>query len=128
MKTEKQIGILMNRVCAEYVLVTMLIDLIMGWGFLMLEFLFELLSDMVGVSTGALNTRKIDDHIELLKQESWFKKIYGVEKYRRLFVTNRNVRAYLQSTYRVQRIIRSNDAQRKLLLFLDEQFKSHKKR
>ena len=79
---------------------------------------------MLGVSTGALDTRKIDKNIELLKQQSWFKRIYEVEKYRRLFITNRRVRAYVQSTYRVKKIICSKEAQRKLLILIDKQLKS----
>ena len=89
----------------------------------MLDFLFDFLSGMVGVSTGALNTRKIDKNIEQLKQQEWFKKIYEDEKYHRLFFTNRHVRAYLQSSTRVKKIIRSNEAQRKLMSILDKQLK-----
>ena len=79
----------------------------------MFDFLPNLLSSMLGVSTGSLDTKKIDNNIELLKQQGWFKKIYDDEKYHRLFITNRHVRAYLQSTTRVKKIIRSEDAQKK---------------
>ena len=47
----------------------------------MFDFLSDLLSGMVGVSTGALDTKKIDNNIELLKQQEWFKEIYKDEKY-----------------------------------------------
>lgn len=79
----------------------------------MFDFLSDFLSSMLGVSIGTLDTRKIDKNIELLKQQSWFKRIYEDEKYRRLFITNRRVRSYFQSTYRVKKIIRSEEAQRK---------------
>jgi len=38
----------------------------------MIDLLSDLLSSMLGVSTGALDTRKIDKNIELLKQQVWF--------------------------------------------------------
>jgi hypothetical protein len=98
--------------------------LIIGWDLLMFDLLSDLLSSMLGVSTGALDTRKIDKNIEMLKQEVWFKKIYEDEKYHRLFMTNRNVRAFLQSNIRVKKIIRSEKAQTKLLSLLDKQLKS----
>ncbi|SMQ80863.1 hypothetical protein SAMN05444673_4011 [Bacillus sp. OV166] len=90
----------------------------------MFDFLSDFLSSMIGVSTGNLDTKKIDNNIELLKQQGWFKKIYDDEKYHRLFITNRHVRAYLQNTTRVKKFIRSEEAQRKLLLLLDKQLKS----
>lgn len=71
-----------------------------------------------------MDTKKIDKNIELLKQQGWFKKIYDDEKYHRLFITNRHVRAYLQSSTRIKKIMRSEEAQRKLLLLLDKQLKS----
>lgn len=90
----------------------------------MFDFLSDLLSSMIGVSTGSLDTKKIDNNIKLLNQQSWFKKIYDDEKYHKLFITNRHVRAYLQSTTRIKKIIRSENAQRKLLLVLNTQLKS----
>lgn len=87
----------------------------------MINFLFGLLEVLFdGYSTG-LDTRKIDNNIEQLKQQAWFKKIYEDDKYHRLFFTNKHVRRYLQSNFRVKRIIRSHKAQRKLLLLLDKQ-------
>lgn len=53
----------------------------------MFDFLSDFLSSMLGVSTGALDTRKIDKNIELLKQQSWFKRIYEDEKYRTLYIS-----------------------------------------
>lgn len=89
----------------------------------MLYLLMDLLGALLGGSSTGLNTRKIDNNIELLKQEGWFKKIYENEKYHRLFFTNRHIRAYLQSTVRVKKILRNNGSQKKLLRMLDKQLK-----
>ena len=92
----------------------------------MLSLLFELIAGLFG-SVGysdALNTKKIDQNIERLNQYDWFKQIYEDERYHRLFFVNKHVRRFLQSTIRVRKIIRSKDAQRKLLFLLDKQIKS----
>ena len=92
----------------------------------MLSLLFELIAGLFG-SVGysdALNTKKIDQNIERLNQCNWFKKIYEDVRYHRLFFVNKHVRRYLHSTIRVRKIIRSKEAQRKLLFLLDKQIKS----
>ena len=92
----------------------------------MLSLLFELIAGLfssVGYSD-ALNTKKIDQNIERLNQYDWFKKIYEDDRYHRLFFVNKHVRCYLQSTIRVRKMIRSKEAQRKLLFLLDKQIKS----
>ncbi|WP_066303900.1 hypothetical protein [Bacillus sp. FJAT-29814] len=89
----------------------------------MLSFLFELIAGLFGYSD-ILNTKKIDQNIEQLNQHNWFKNIYEDERYHRLFFVNKHVRRYLQSTIRVRKIIRSKEAQRKLLYLLDKQIKS----
>ncbi|TQR07824.1 hypothetical protein FG382_22080 [Psychrobacillus lasiicapitis] len=71
-----------------------------------------------------MNTKKIDQNIERLNQYEWFKKIYADEKYRRLFFVNKRVRVYLQSTIRIRKIIRSKEAQKKLLYLLEKEIKS----
>ena len=91
----------------------------------MFSFLFEFIESLflcIGYGEG-MNTKKIDSNIELLKHQVWFKKIYEDERYHRLFFVNRHVRGYLQSTIRVKRIIRSKEAQRKLIVYLDKQCK-----
>ncbi|MGE7920824.1 hypothetical protein ACQKM9_18080 [Viridibacillus sp. NPDC093762] len=88
----------------------------------MLEFIAGLFGG-IGYS-GSLNTKKIDQNIELLKQHDWFKNIYEDERYHRLFFVSKKVRRYLQSTIRVRKIIRSKEAQKKLLLFLNKQIKA----
>lgn len=89
--------------------------------------MFDFISDLLGTffdggSTG-LNTKKIDKNIELLKQQGWFKRIYEDEKYHKLFFANKYVRAYLQSNFRVKKIIRNESAQKKLLNLLDKQLR-----
>lgn len=90
----------------------------------MINFLFDLLGELLDGSRTDLDTRKIDNNIELLKQQWWFKKIYEDEKYHRLFFTNKHVRGYLQSTIRVKKIIRNSESQKKFLRLLDKQLKT----
>lgn len=68
-----------------------------------------------------LNTKKIDSNIEKLKQLSWFKSLYEDEKYRSLFFANRKVRGYLQSSIRVNRVIKSEYAQKRFAAILEKQ-------
>ncbi|WP_158268311.1 hypothetical protein [Paenisporosarcina sp. OV554] len=72
----------------------------------------------------SLDTRKIDRNIVRLKELDWFKTIYDEERYHRLFFINRNIRGYLQSRSRVNKIIRSEQAQIKFMRFLDKQIQS----
>lgn len=87
--------------------------------------MFGLIGDIFGTIgySNSLNTKKIDQNIDLLKQQDWFEEIYRDEKYHRLFFANKHVRGYLQSTTRVKKIIRNREAQTKLLNFLDKQLK-----
>ncbi|MDQ0859999.1 hypothetical protein [Bacillus sp. V2I10] len=92
----------------------------------MFSIIFELIAGLFG-SIGysdTLNTKKIDQNIERLNQHDWFNKIFEDEKYHRLFFVNKRIRRYLQSTIRVRKIIRSKEAQRKLLLLIEKQIKS----
>ena len=92
----------------------------------MFSFIFELIAGLFG-SIGysdTLNTKKIDQNIERLNEHDWFKKIQEDEKYHRLFFVNKRLRSYLQSTISVRKIIRSKEAQRKLLLIIEKQIKS----
>lgn len=68
-----------------------------------------------------LNTKKIDSNIEKLKQLSWFKSLYQDEKYRPSFFLNRKVRGYLQSSIRVNRMIKSEYAQKRFIALLEKQ-------
>ena len=78
-----------------------------------------------------LNTKKIDSNIEKLKQLSWFKSLYEDEKYRSLFLGNRKVRGYLQSSSRVKGMIKSEYAQKRFKALLEKQVQhqnvNHKK-
>lgn len=92
---------------------------------MILNFLLELIGNIflpTGLST-TLNTRKIDKNIDTLKEHLWFRNIYDVEKYRRLFFVNRHVRAYLQSTLRVKKMISSEKAQQKFIRFINKHAK-----
>ncbi|QOV12242.1 hypothetical protein JNUCC6_05610 [Viridibacillus arvi] len=92
----------------------------------MISFLLEFIAGLFG-SIGyseTLNTKKIDQNIDQLKQHDWFKNIYEDERYHRLFFVSKKVRRYLQSTIRVRKIIRSKEAQKKLLSLLNKQIKS----
>ncbi|WP_066394176.1 hypothetical protein [Neobacillus mesonae] len=88
-----------------------------------MSLLFEILSyifDSFG-QDHSLDTRKIDQHIKELNNYPWFKVIYDDEKYHKLFFVNREVRKYLQSKFRVKRIIKSKQAQMKFIKFLQLQ-------
>ncbi|NMD72243.1 hypothetical protein HHO41_18395 [Bacillus sp. DNRA2] len=87
----------------------------------MFDFLFDLLGTFFYGGRTGLNTKKIDKNIELLILQGWFNRIYEDEKYRKLFLTNKKVRAYLQSNFRVKKIIRNEKDQKTLLDFLDKQ-------
>jgi len=88
--------------------------------------IFEFIGDLLGSvgNSQTLNTRKIDQNIRLLNDHAWFKSLYEDEKYHRLFFVNRHVRAYLQSSFRVKKMIRNQEAQLKFALLLDKHFKS----
>ena len=68
-----------------------------------------------------LNTKKIDCNIEKLKQLSWFSNLYENEKYRPSFFANRKVRGYLQSSIRVNRIMKNEYAQKRFIALLEKQ-------
>lgn len=85
-----------------------------------MSFLFEIIAGLfnsIGQDT-SLNTKKIDSNIKKLSNYDWFKNLYEDERYHRLFLVNRRIRGYLQSTYRVKRMIKhekSRDKLKKLL-------------
>jgi hypothetical protein len=56
--------------------------------------IFEIIAGLLG-SIGqddSLNTKKIDKHIEELRKNNWFNKLYDDEKYHRLFFVYKPVR------------------------------------
>lgn len=81
------------------------------------------LSSSVSPFTGStsLNTKKIDSNIEKLKQFSWFKNLHEDERYRRSFFANKTVRNYLQSTFKVNHLIKSEKAQKSFASLLEKQ-------
>lgn len=89
----------------------------------MLEFILGFLTSGIYGGNNTLDTKKIDNNIETLKNYTWFKDIYSDEQYQRLFYVNRKVRQYLQSTIRINRIIKKEKSRKKFLVFLDKQVK-----
>lgn len=89
----------------------------------MVSILFDLLAGVFSNAgySNTLNTKKIDRHIELLKEYECFEKVYEDEKYHRLFFVNKRIRYYLQSSIRVKKMVRRKEAQKKLLLLLDKE-------
>ncbi|MFJ5764978.1 hypothetical protein ACIP9C_06435 [Lysinibacillus sp. NPDC093210] len=81
----------------------------------------DLLAAFIPNGSIALDTRKIDRNIGLLKNELWFEDIYNEEKYRKLFFVNRKVRRYLQNTHRVKRMIKKEKIQNVFIAFLNKQ-------
>ncbi|MBM6617985.1 hypothetical protein [Bacillus suaedaesalsae] len=86
----------------------------------MLDFILSLLEAAYSGKV-SLDTRKIDKHIEGLKQYDWFLQINENERYRRLFNVNRNVRLYLQSERRVKRLTHNPKAQEQFKQLLEKQ-------
>jgi hypothetical protein len=93
----------------------------MGSG-IMLEFIVNFLSNTY-VGQPTLHTRKIDQNIARLQQYDWFQTIYYDDQYRSLFFANRHVRKYLQSTFRVKRMMKKKQAQARFIRFLNKQLK-----
>ncbi|MDN3233117.1 hypothetical protein [Priestia megaterium] len=91
----------------------------------MTDFLSDVLSSLVPVidTPKSLNTQKINKHIELLKQQHWFRNIYEDDKYYALLFGNRRVRFYLQSSLRIKRMIHKKKVQEKFLKLLNKELK-----
>ncbi|XKE94532.1 nitrite reductase [Metaplanococcus flavidus] len=81
------------------------------------------LSSFVSPFTGStgLNTQKIDKNVEKLKQSSWFINLYEDERYRRSFFANKKIRSYLQSSLRVNHLIKNEKAQKSFISLLEKQ-------
>lgn len=69
----------------------------------------------------SIDTRRIDLHIQQLNELPWFHKLYLEEKYRKLFVTNYKTRRYLDSPFRVKRLMNNHNAQLQFLKLLNKQ-------
>jgi hypothetical protein len=85
-----------------------------------IDVLFDFFSN--GQFSG-LDTRRIDAHIEELKEYDWFNRLYHDEKYRKRFFTNVHVRKYLQSRRRVNKIMDNPAAREKFVMLLEKQVK-----
>jgi hypothetical protein len=85
--------------------------------------IFEIIAGLLG-SIGqddSLDTKKIDKHIEELRNYKWFNKLYNDEKYHRLFFVNRKVRKFLQSRILMKRLINNSNTQKTFQSLLDKQ-------
>ncbi|MFJ8459202.1 hypothetical protein ACIQ57_08725 [Lysinibacillus xylanilyticus] len=89
----------------------------------MLDFVSDLLSGILFNGSTTLDTNKIDKNIEKLQHYNWFNEIYHDDKYRKLFFANRNVRNYLQNNFRVKKMIKKTQAQKRFIYFLNKQLK-----
>lgn len=91
----------------------------------MTDFLSDILSSLGPIvdTPKHLNTRKINKHIFLLKKQHWFKNVYDNEEYYALLFGNRRVRFYLQSSFRVHRMIRKKKVQKKFIMLLNKELK-----
>lgn len=69
----------------------------------------------------SLNTKKIGSNIEKLKQFPWFMNLYEDERYRRSFFANKKIRTYLQSSFRVNNLIKNEKAQKSFASLLERQ-------
>lgn len=81
------------------------------------------LSSSVSPYTGStgLNTKKIDSHIQQLQQYPWFLALYEDDRYHRSFFANKKVRGYLQSSFRVNRLIKNEQTQKSFARLLEKQ-------
>lgn len=80
----------------------------------------SLLSSVNLSGSSELNTQKIDKNIEKLKDYSWFNDLYENEKHHRSFFVSLKIRKYLESSWRVSKLIRSEKAQVKFIVMLEE--------
>lgn len=88
-------------------------------------FLYELLLAILDglFQQNTLHTQKIDKHIEELKQHQWFLTVFNDEAFHRLFFVNWHVRKYLQSRFRVRRLMKSTRARESFINLLQTQVK-----
>ena len=80
----------------------------------------SLLSSVNLSGSSELNTQKIDKNIEKLKDYSWFNELYENEEHHRSFFVSLKIRKYLEGSWRVSRLIRSEKAQVKFIVMLEE--------
>ncbi|MEH7085367.1 hypothetical protein V7139_21865 [Neobacillus drentensis] len=75
----------------------------------------------------SIDTRRIDFHIHQLNKLPWFQELYQEEKYRKLFVMNYKTRRYLDSPFRVKRLMNSPKAHLHFLKMLNKQLERKKR-
>lgn len=69
----------------------------------------------------SIDTRRIDSHIHQLNEFPWFQKLYQEDKYRKLFVMNYKTRRYLDSPFRVKRLMNNQSAQLHFIKLLNKE-------
>ena len=69
----------------------------------------------------SIDTRRIDSHIDQLNEFPWFHKLYQEDKYRKLFLMNYKTRRYLDSPFRVKRLMSNKKAQLHFIELLNKQ-------
>lgn len=82
--------------------------------------ILSLVSSVNLSGSSELNTQKIDKNIEKLKMYSWFNDLYENEKHHRSFFVSLKIRKYLASSWRVSKLIRSEKAQGRFIVMLEE--------
>jgi hypothetical protein len=93
-----------------------------------METLFEIIRAIFEnmANDRSLNTAKIDKNIEELRKYKWFTDLYENEKYHRLFLVNRDIRKYLNSSLRIKRLKTNPNVQRKFVRWLERQLERAK--
>lgn len=77
-------------------------------------------TNLLELSSSGLNTQKIEKNIEKLKMYSWFNELYENEEHHRSFFVSLKIRKYLEGSWRVSRLIRSEKAQGRFIAMLEE--------
>lgn len=80
-------------------------------------------------NTMPLDTERIDKHISELRKLQWFEELYQRPEFHRLFFVRKNLRLYLESSWRTRRLKSSKRAQEKFIELLHKELKrsSHEK-
>lgn len=78
--------------------------------------------------SSSLDTNKIDRNIERLRNSGWFDDLYISERHRSSFLADLQIRKYLQSSFRIQRLQKSEREQKKFIQKLEKAAEARKKK